>query len=275
MWWNRTPFREPFPQPPTSVREWRGAAHGRRLRRRLDRLRRRPVRGLTGHRQYHSYLCDEVVPWVDRSYRTTPRQPSAAIQGKVERRVRRHDHADAASRPLRGVRHPCRRLPVRTDATSPSSARRSGTCATTTATSARGGRTSSRTSFTKEGDHDLLMLLGVSACFSARPDGTSSFRSTRGPECSAPRSGQRWLDWDPVRMVPKYAAQLRSLRAVWIDAGVRDEWYLDVGAQPCTSRCWPGRRPDRRDPVRAVRGQPHGHRLPVPALAGLALPANG
>ena len=32
-------------------------------------------------------------------------------------------------------------------------------------------------------------------------------------------------------MVPTYAAQLRSMRAIWIDAGVRDEWYLDVGAQ--------------------------------------------
>jgi hypothetical protein len=40
----------------------------------------------------------------------------------------------------------------------------------------------------------------------------------------------RWLAWDPVRMVPRYADALRSLRAVWIDAGTRDEWYLDLGA---------------------------------------------
>jgi hypothetical protein len=31
-------------------------------------------------------------------------------------------------------------------------------------------------------------------------------------------------------MVPTYADALRSLRAVWIDGGTRDEWYLDLGA---------------------------------------------
>jgi hypothetical protein len=46
-----------------------------------------------------------------------------------------------------------------------------------------------------------------------------------------PQVWQRWLDWDPVRMVPRHAAQLRSLRAIWIDAGTRDEYFLDLGAE--------------------------------------------
>jgi hypothetical protein len=29
---------------------------------------------------------------------------------------------------------------------------------------------------------------------------------------------------------PQYAEALRSLRAIWIDAGNRDEYYLDLGA---------------------------------------------
>ncbi len=41
---------------------------------------------------------------------------------------------------------------------------------------------------------------------------------------------ERWLAWDPVRMVPGHAEALRSLRAVYIDAGTRDEWFLDLGA---------------------------------------------
>jgi hypothetical protein len=32
-------------------------------------------------------------------------------------------------------------------------------------------------------------------------------------------------------MVPRYAAEMRALRANWIDAGTRDEWFLDVGAE--------------------------------------------
>ncbi|HEU4831524.1 MAG TPA: enterochelin esterase, partial [Actinomycetota bacterium] len=32
------------------------------------------------------------------------------------------------------------------------------------------------------------------------------------------------------RMVPKFADQLRSMRAIWLDGGTRDEWFLDNGA---------------------------------------------
>jgi hypothetical protein len=46
-----------------------------------------------------------------------------------------------------------------------------------------------------------------------------------------PTVWQRWLDWDPVRMVPSHTDALRGLRAIWIDAGTRDEYHLDLGAQ--------------------------------------------
>jgi hypothetical protein len=32
-------------------------------------------------------------------------------------------------------------------------------------------------------------------------------------------------------MVAGHADALRSLRAIYIDAGTRDEWYLDLGAE--------------------------------------------
>ncbi len=41
----------------------------------------------------------------------------------------------------------------------------------------------------------------------------------------------RWLEHDPVRMAPARAAALRSLRRVYLDAGRRDEYFLDLGAQ--------------------------------------------
>jgi hypothetical protein len=31
-------------------------------------------------------------------------------------------------------------------------------------------------------------------------------------------------------MVPRYAEALGGLRAIYIDAGTRDQWYLDLGA---------------------------------------------
>ena len=35
---------------------------------------------------------------------------------------------------------------------------------------------------------------------------------------------------DPVRMAAGHAGQLRSLRGVYLDAGRRDEYWLDLGA---------------------------------------------
>ncbi|MBA2464365.1 MAG: enterochelin esterase, partial [Nocardioidaceae bacterium] len=89
----------------------------------------------------------------------------------------------------------------------------------------------SRTSFTKEADSVLLILLGCTACFSARDDGTPELPFDPRTGVLRPRVWQRWLDWDPVRMVERYADEVRSLRAVWIDAGTRDEWFLDLGAE--------------------------------------------
>ena len=40
-----------------------------------------------------------------------------------------------------------------------------------------------------------------------------------------------WLTWDPVRMAPKYADALRSMKLIYLDAGKSDEYYLDLGAQ--------------------------------------------
>ena len=41
----------------------------------------------------------------------------------------------------------------------------------------------------------------------------------------------QWLQKDPVRMAPAHADALRSMRRIYLDAGNRDEYYLDLGAQ--------------------------------------------
>jgi hypothetical protein len=89
----------------------------------------------------------------------------------------------------------------------------------------------SRTAFTREADPTLLITLGCSACFSAREDGTPELPFDPRSAALRPEIWQRWLDRDRVRMVDRYVDALRSLRAVWIDAGTRDEWFLDLGAE--------------------------------------------
>jgi S-formylglutathione hydrolase FrmB len=34
-----------------------------------------------------------------------------------------------------------------------------------------------------------------------------------------------------VRMAPRHADALRSMRRIHVESGKRDEWYLDLGAQ--------------------------------------------
>jgi S-formylglutathione hydrolase FrmB len=40
----------------------------------------------------------------------------------------------------------------------------------------------------------------------------------------------QWLEKDPVRMAPARADALRSMRRIYLDAGTRDEYFLDLGA---------------------------------------------
>ena len=41
----------------------------------------------------------------------------------------------------------------------------------------------------------------------------------------------QWLSLDPVRMAPHHADELRSMKRIYLDAGKRDEYFLDLGAQ--------------------------------------------
>jgi hypothetical protein len=75
------------------------------------------------------------------------------------------------------------------------------------------------------------MTYGCAACFSAEDDGTVTLPFDVETGRLIDDVWERWLAWDPVRMVPKYADALRGLRAVYIDAGTRDDWFLDLGAK--------------------------------------------
>jgi S-formylglutathione hydrolase FrmB len=180
---------------------------------------------------YHSYLCDEVVPWVDAHYRTIAAPASRAISGKSS------GGFGAMITPM-----------LRPDlfgalATHAGDAQYEYCYLNEFAKTVRALRDydhdvmkwwadfRGRTAFTKEHDMLLLIVLGCSAAFSAAPDGTPQlpFDPTTGR--LIPDLWERWLAWDPVRMIDRYADALLSQRAIWIDAGTRDEWFLDLGAE--------------------------------------------
>ena len=231
MWRNRSPYRQPFPETADAVFA-SGQAPGAIVVY-VDAWTRYGGSQFVdspGTGQYHSYLCNEVVPWVDAHYRTLDAAAHRAITGKSS------GGFGAMITPM-----------LRPDlfgalATHAGDSLYELSCIPEFGKSVRYLRDydgdiwkwwadfQSRPSFTKEADHELLILLGVSACFSARDDGTVELPFNPLTGQLRPEIWQRWLDWDPVRMVPRYADQLRGLTAIWIDAGKRDEWFLDVGA---------------------------------------------
>jgi hypothetical protein len=87
-----------------------------------------------------------------------------------------------------------------------------------------------RPALTKPPDYALLNTWAMAACYSANADGSIDlpFESETGR--LRPDVWERWLAWDPVRMAERYADALRGLRAVYIDAGKRDQYFLDLGA---------------------------------------------
>jgi S-formylglutathione hydrolase FrmB len=232
MWHNRAPYRQPFPETADAV-----FARGEAPPALVVYVDAWTAYGGSqfvdspGTGRYHSYLCDEVVPWVDARYRTRPEPAHRAIMGKSSggfgamiTPMLRPDLFGALATHAGDALYELVYIPAFGQA-------------------ARLLRDyegdiwrwwddfRSRVSFTKEADQTLLGLLGVAACFSAHEDGTVELPFD--PRTGAVRSEvwARWLDWDPVRMVPRYATALRSLRAIWIDAGTRDDFFLDLGAE--------------------------------------------
>jgi Putative esterase len=161
-----------------------------------------------GTGRYHSYLCDEVVAWVDARYRTLPDPAHRAIMGKSSggfgamiTPMLRPDLFGALATHAGDTLYEYSYLPEFSAAVR-HLRRYDGDIWRWWADF------SARVAFTKEEDMVLLEVLGVAACFSAQPDGTVDLPFDPVTGALRPPVWQRWLDWDPVRMVPAYA--LRS-----------------------------------------------------------------
>ncbi|GAA0492294.1 enterochelin esterase [Paractinoplanes deccanensis] len=232
MWANRTAFRQPFIE--TADQVFAGGEAPGCILVYVDAWTAyggSQFVDSAGTGPYHSYLCDEVVPWVDARYRTLAAPESRAISGKSSggfgamiTPMLRPDlfgalatHAgDAlyeycylnefakATRALRDHDHDIQKW----------------------WSDFRG-----RTAFTGEHDSTLLIVLGCAAAFSPAADGTPQLPFDPRYGRLIPELWDRWLAWDPIRMIDRYAGALRSQRAIWIDAGTRDEWFLDLGAE--------------------------------------------
>lgn len=82
-------------------------------------------------------------------------------------------------------------------------------------------------------DFSGLNIIGMSACYSPNEDSPYGFDLPFDTKTGEIREDvwRRWLAHDPVRLIETHVENLKSLKLLYLDAGTRDEFFLDVGAR--------------------------------------------
>jgi S-formylglutathione hydrolase FrmB len=233
MWRNRAPFRRNFPEladdlfasgeAPPCIVVWVDCWTSLGGSQFLDS---------PGTGKYLTYLCDEVVPWVDSNYRTAAERDHRGIGGKssggygamVVPMLRPDLWGGLATHAGDALFEMCYLPEFRENARA-----------------LRDDYEGSydkfwedfrgRPAFSKKQDATLLNSWCMAACYSADEDGTVRLPFDPATGELIPEVWDRWLAADPVRMVPKHAEGLQTMKAIYIDAGTKDEYYLDLGAE--------------------------------------------
>jgi S-formylglutathione hydrolase FrmB len=185
-----------------------------------------------GTGRYLTYLCDEIIPWVDATYRTLPEAAHRAVAGKssggygaMVLPMHRPDRFGAlATHAGDALFEACYAPDI-------------GKAVRTLRDKYDGSFESfwnafhSRLTTIQAADYEPLNMWCMAACYSADPDGTVRLPFDLDTGQLIPEIWDRWLAHDPVRMVAAHADAVRGLRGIWIDAGTKDEYFLDLGAE--------------------------------------------
>lgn len=184
--------------------------------------------------RYLDYLCDEVVPFVDERYPTLPDRDHRALAGKssggygaMTVPMRRPDVFGALASHAGDALFEVSMLPEFRDV----------------ARALRDHFDGSYDVFFERlaaAEHFDFGLYGVTlemyayaAAYTPDPARPGGVLLPFDPATGAlvDEVWARWLEHDPVRMIPRHADALRTMRRIYLDAGTRDEAYLDLGAQ--------------------------------------------
>lgn len=184
-----------------------------------------------GTGRYLSYLCDEIVPFVDAHYRTLAARDHRGITGKssggygamVVPMLRPDVFGGFATHAGDALFETCY-LPAFRESVRLLRERYQGSFELFWQKLYEGP------ALAKPEEGAILNDWCMAACYSADADGTVRLPYDPATGELVPEVWARWLEWDPVRMAKRHGAALRSMRAVYVDAGSRDEFYLDLGA---------------------------------------------
>jgi enterochelin esterase-like enzyme len=183
---------------------------------------------------YQSYLCDEVVPFVDERYPTAADRERRGLTGKssggygamVVPMMRPDAFGALASHAGDALFECCYLADFRT-------------VARQLRDDYEGSyevffeRLAEADPVSYEKHGKPLELYGYAASYSPDPEAPGKarlpFEVATGKLVD--EVWQRWLELDPVRMAAGHADALRSMRRIYLDAGKGDEYFLDLGAQ--------------------------------------------
>jgi S-formylglutathione hydrolase FrmB len=185
-----------------------------------------------GTGRYHTYLCDEIVPFVDARYRTLDDAAHRGVAGHssggygamITPMLRPDLFGGMATHAGDALFEVAYQPDFRVAARALRDEYDGSFDAFWADFRSRPGRS-------KRSDGALLNTWCMAACYSTDPDGAVQLPFEPLTGRLRPETWKRWLAWDPVRMASRHADALRGLRAVWIDAGRSDDYYLDLGAE--------------------------------------------
>jgi S-formylglutathione hydrolase FrmB len=183
---------------------------------------------------YMDYLCDEVVAFVDENYATIPDREHRGVMGHssggygamVVPMLRPEVFGALASHSGDALFEHCY-APSIASATRILRDRFDGSW------DVFWSRFEARERFDEDRFWVPFEIYAYSACYS--PDPTRPGKAIPPFDVDTGRLEdevwERWLSWDPVRMVASHLEDLARMRLIHLDAGRSDEVFLDLGAQ--------------------------------------------
>jgi len=182
--------------------------------------------------RYEDHLIGELVPFVDGRYRTFPAREHRGVMGKSSGgygaivQAMRHPEVFGAVACHSGdmVFDYCYRGDVPKFCSQVQQV--GGIQAWLEAFEAKAQK--------KHDDFMVLNILGMAAAYSPnRATAPFGIDLPCDLETGAFRDDvwQRWLNLDPMALVEEHAESLRSMKLVYLDCGIRDEWNLHLGAR--------------------------------------------
>ena len=90
----------------------------------------------------------------------------------------------------------------------------------------------------RDAEVHALMNLAMAASYDPDPRAPNGFRLPYNLETGEllPQRWARWLEHDPVNLVARYARELRTLRGIFIDCGWRDQYRIHYGSRLLSKR---------------------------------------